>query len=82
MARQLLPHDPPPAVVAARIRAERERLGYSQIGAAEAHGGGRLSYRQLEVAANPRLTTLVRLVRSGYSLRAIAPELFEGEDRG
>lgn len=66
-----------PLEVAARIRAERVRLGLSQAEAAARLGVVRNSYRQLERQANPRLDTLQALVRLGMRVQAIAPELLE-----
>jgi transcriptional regulator with XRE-family HTH domain len=60
----------------ARVRSERARLGLSQPQAAERIGVTRGSYKQLEDdAKDPRLSTLARLVRAGYRLRVLAPEL-------
>lgn len=67
--------DPKPSLVAARIKAERTRLGWSQEVAAKRLGINRSSYKQLEITANPCLTRLIELVRLGYRLDAIAPEL-------
>jgi len=60
-----------------RIRSERERLGLTQVEAAEQLGMARGSYAQLESGrtVDPRLSTIAALVRAGYRLRAIAPEL-------
>ena len=61
----------------ARIRSERARLGLSQSEAAERAGMTREQYKHLEIRAGKdvRVSTLARLVRAGYSLQAIAPEL-------
>jgi transcriptional regulator with XRE-family HTH domain len=64
----------------ARIRAERKRLGLILLEVAERMGMGGPNYRRLEFAANPCYGTLVGLVRLvGMDVRAIAPELFEGD---
>ena len=68
---------PPPSEVAARIKAERGRLGLTQDQVAAALGVGRHSYRQLEVTANPQLSRLIELVGLGMELRNIAPELLD-----
>lgn len=61
-----------------RLRSERARLGLTQSEAAELLGVGRGSYRQLEEdRIDPRLSTVVRLIKAGYRLKAIAPELVE-----
>jgi transcriptional regulator with XRE-family HTH domain len=63
------------------VKAERLRLGWTQEDAAVALGMSRSTYRQLEEGRNdPRLSTLIRLVRLGYRLRAIVPELAEYSD--
>ena len=67
---------PRPTLVAARIRAERERLGLSQAEAARRLDVRRTTYKNLESVANPQLSTLLSLVELGMDLRAIAPELF------
>jgi Helix-turn-helix domain len=60
-----------------RMRSERARLGLTQDGAAELIDCGRGTYRQFEQypARDVRLSTLVRLVRAGYRLQVLAPEL-------
>ena len=68
---------PAPETVAARIRAERHRLGFSLADCGRALGVNRHTYRQLEQSANPELSTLIALVTQlGYDPQAIAPELF------
>lgn len=70
---------PHPSALAARIKAERVRLGLTQMDVAGLLGVGRHSYRQLEVTANPQCSKLVALVRVvGMDLRVLLPELFEG----
>jgi hypothetical protein len=72
---------------AQRIKAERIRLHRDWHGsvsvAARSVGLRPDSYRQLEghgvKRVNPSLATLAKLVRAGFELRAIAPELFVGE---
>jgi transcriptional regulator with XRE-family HTH domain len=77
MARLKDKHGPLPRMVAARIRAERERLGLSQEEAARRLGMSRSNYKQYEARANPQLGTLIGLTRVlGMRLKAIAPELF------
>ena len=68
---------PGPGVIAARIKAERERIGLTQEAAARLLGVTRGSYQQYEQVTSPRLHTLVALKRNGFDLRRIAPELFE-----
>lgn len=71
---------PDPSAVAARIRAERERLGISIHEAARRLGINRNSYKQYEVTANPQLSTLIALVSVlGMDLDRIAPELVAGD---
>jgi transcriptional regulator with XRE-family HTH domain len=58
------------------LKAERLHLRWTQEQAAEAIGVSRTTYRQLEEGRNdPRLSTLMRLVRAGYRIEAIVPEL-------
>lgn len=77
MPRLLQRFGPRPSEVAARIRAERERLGISQYEAARLLGVARGTYCQLETTANPQLSTLIALAEAlGADLHAIAPELF------
>ncbi len=64
-----------PTATAARIRAERERLGLSQSEAARRAGMSRRAYRLLETTANPTLATLEALAAIGMDARAIAPGL-------
>jgi transcriptional regulator with XRE-family HTH domain len=72
---------PAPSTVADRIKAERVRLGLSLNEAARRLEIHRNSYRQLETAANPQLSTLVGLVeRLGMDAKTIAPELFGDRD--
>ena len=72
-------YGPKPSEIARRIRAERERLGISQLDAARRLKVQRNSYRQLEVTANPTLGTMIGLVTElGFDPRSIAPELFGG----
>lgn len=66
---------PLPSVVAARIRAERVRLGLSQAEASRRLDVRRETYKRLETTANPQLSTLIALVELGMDLRSIAPEL-------
>lgn len=69
-------YGPEPTVVAARIRGERERLGLTQDQAAMKLGISRSTYKQLERAANPQLSTLLGLVdQLGMRPTAILPEL-------
>ena len=60
-----------------RVRAERSRLGLTQVQAADLLGVRQQTYAQLESRpdTDPRLSTLVRLVGAGYRLRVLAPEL-------
>lgn len=70
---------PSTSTVAARLIAERQRLGLSQEEAAAKLGMARGSYKSYEQTANPQLLRLIDFVRVlGMDLRAIAPELFEG----
>jgi transcriptional regulator with XRE-family HTH domain len=62
----------------ARVVAERQRLGLTQEEAAMAIDVSRNTYKRLERATrDPHLSTLAKLVRAGFRLEAIAPELFE-----
>lgn len=69
-----------PAIeMAARIRAERLRLGLTAAEVGAKLGVSRDSYKQLERSANPQYSRLVELVRVvGMDAKAIAPELFAG----
>jgi transcriptional regulator with XRE-family HTH domain len=59
-----------------RLRAERVRLGLTQLQAAELLGIRQQSYGELETTdKDPRLSTLLRLVEAGYRLHALVPEL-------
>jgi transcriptional regulator with XRE-family HTH domain len=72
------PYKPPRCIdFAARIRAERARLNLSQTEVAELASMTREQYKQLELRAGKdiRVSTLRRLIRAGYRLEAIAPEL-------
>jgi transcriptional regulator with XRE-family HTH domain len=72
-------YGPPPAEVAARIKAERVRLGLSQEECARRLGVTRTSYRQLEETANPQLSRVIALVELlGMDGRTLAPELTHG----
>ena len=75
----------PAPTTAERIRAERERLGLTISEAARRLAMRPDSYPQLEGAkgraANPSLDTLCKLVRNGYRLEAIAPDLVTGSAR-
>jgi transcriptional regulator with XRE-family HTH domain len=67
-----------PADFPARVRAERARLGLSQPEAAALADMTRGTYRQLEEdTRDPRLSTLARLLRAGYRLESLAPELLD-----
>lgn len=62
----------------ARIRSERQRLGLSQREAAELLGMARGTYQQLEDSDRDiRVSTLRRLLKAGYRLEALDPELSE-----
>ena len=65
-----------------RLRSERSRLGLTQVEAAERASMSRDSYHQLEqrIDNDPRLSTLARLVRAGFKLRAIAPQLLNTKE--
>jgi|GEM_PF-4515027 len=70
------PSPPTPADLAQRIRGERIRLGLTQEAAAAQLGVSRSTYRQLEQAANPQVSTLLMLVRVlGMSPASLLPEL-------
>jgi transcriptional regulator with XRE-family HTH domain len=64
-----------------RVRRERARLGLTQAEAAARLGMVRGSYRQLEEhpPRDPRMSTLLRLVKIGYRIEAIAPNLTRTE---
>jgi len=66
---------PDPAALAARIRAERERLGLSVREAAALAGFLPSTYAALEGRPNPTIKTLAALVAAGWRLEAIVPEL-------
>ena len=66
---------PGPGVIAARIKAERERIGLTQRAAAALLGITQSSYKQYECVTNPRLMTLIALGRIGFNLHHVAPEL-------
>lgn len=82
MSDKLSRANPRPSAVAARIRAERQRLGLGVTETADHLGVRKQTYAQLERTANPRLTTLIRLVMLGFDLQRIAPELFPARPRG
>ena len=65
-----------------RLRQERSRLGLTQVQAAELLGVRQQGYAQYESGrrADPRLSTLIRMVRAGFRLRALAPELHEKKE--
>jgi DNA-binding XRE family transcriptional regulator len=63
-------------IVAARVKAERRRLGLSTETAAERLEIATATYRYHERGGDPKLSTLLRLKAAGYDLRAVAPELF------
>ena len=66
-----------PALVAARIKAERNRLGLSVGQCGEMLGVDRTSYYELEKVGNPQYARLVELIQVlGFDLKTIAPELF------
>jgi transcriptional regulator with XRE-family HTH domain len=59
-----------------RIKAERERLGLSIHDAALVLEMSRQSYRQLErKTADPRISTIRRLVEHGWRFDELAPEI-------
>ena len=61
-----------------RIRDERARLGWTQEDAAAALDMSRDQYKKLEnKAMDINTSTLARLVKAGYRLEVIAPELVE-----
>lgn len=68
-------HGPDPAALAARIRAERMRLGLSQAEAARRIGVHRDTYRQWEEGRDLPLSSLCALVALGMRLGRIVPEL-------
>lgn len=70
-----------PTILAARIKAERERLGLTRTEAAARLGVHRRSYDQLERSANPTIATVARLVEIGMDARMLLPELL-GTKRG
>ena len=59
------------------VRQERARLGWSQDQAARRMGVMLGSYRRLEdwPPTDPRASTLIRLIKAGYRLEALFPEL-------
>ena len=58
------------------LKAERLHLRWTQEQAAHAIGISRSTYRQLEEGRNdPRVSTLMRLIRAGFRVEAILPEL-------
>lgn len=68
---------PSTAELGARVRAERERLGLTQVEAARRLHVSRGSYRQIEDATVLQYGVLVALVRDlGMEANALAPELF------
>jgi transcriptional regulator with XRE-family HTH domain len=76
MPRVTFRYGPPAVDVAARIKAERQRLGLSQDECARRLGITRSSYRQLEETANPQLSRVIALVELlGMDGRVLAPEL-------
>jgi transcriptional regulator with XRE-family HTH domain len=78
MGAPKLKNGPEQATMGARIRAERKRLGLTLLQVSGLMGLP--NYRRLEFAADPCYGTLVGLVRLvGMDVRAIAPELFEGD---
>jgi transcriptional regulator with XRE-family HTH domain len=64
----------------ARVRSERQRIGWTQEDAASALDMSREQYKKLEDSPRDiRMSTLVRLVRAGFQLGAIAPDLTKTE---
>lgn len=77
MPRVLVHHGPAPEILAARIKAERERLGLTRTAAAERLGVHRRSYDQLERSANPTIVTLFALIEVlGMRPKSLLPELY------
>ncbi len=74
---------PTPAILSARITAERTRLGLSQRRAAAILGIKQQSYLQYEQGlCHPQLPTLFALVEAlGMDPRALLPEWFAAVDR-
>lgn len=65
-----------PIPFGARVRAERQRLGLTTRAAAEVLGIASGSYTALEAGADPRYSTILRLVEQlGMNASALAPEL-------
>jgi transcriptional regulator with XRE-family HTH domain len=68
---------PSTAILSARIRAERERLGVGEREAARKLGVSQASYRQMERSCTVQYGVLLALVRDvGMDPQALAPELF------
>jgi transcriptional regulator with XRE-family HTH domain len=73
---------PSPLDLADRIRRERERLGLTKSEVARKLEVRPHSYRQLEEAASPQLSTVYALIEVvGMRPRALLPELFESEPK-
>jgi transcriptional regulator with XRE-family HTH domain len=72
---------PDPTVLSDRIRAERERLGWSMSEAANRLGWSHSTYKQLELRPNPTVRTLGALAEAGFRMAAILPELFTRSNR-
>jgi transcriptional regulator with XRE-family HTH domain len=69
---------PSTAALAARVRAERERLGLSQTEAAHRLHVSRQSYAQIESVTVMQYGVLLALIRDlGMDPKTLAPELFE-----
>jgi transcriptional regulator with XRE-family HTH domain len=64
------------APVGSLIRAERERLGLTQVTLAERLGISQRTVSDMESNSDIKLSTLVRLGEAGLDLTRIAPTVF------
>ena len=67
---------PSTALLASRIKAERERLGLSQRDVAQRLAIAPASYRQMEHVVTLQYGVLLALVKIGMNPRVLAEELF------